>query len=121
MDQEKQAFYDQPVDHTPYGAFVWVISLAVIFVIIGSMGLWKAGSWYKGKRFLQDSNRTGATDALFEQGSTALDQAQAAAQAAADKAANDAKAKATQALLEQRDAAIKTAADAAQEEVKKTS
>ncbi|HSI20777.1 MAG TPA: hypothetical protein VLA04_03695 [Verrucomicrobiae bacterium] len=119
---EEQTFYDQPVDQTPYGAFVWVVTLALVFTGVSGYGLWKLGSWVKSKRFLQETRNVGATDALLnkvkQEGASAVDQAKAAAEDAANASANEAKSRATQELLQQKDAAIKTGTDAAKEEIK---
>lgn len=121
MDQD-ETFYQQPIDRTPYSAFVWVIGMAIIITALLGYGVWRAGSWAKSKRFLEASNQTGATDALLNQvqqaGSSALDQAKTAAEQSASKAANDAAAAATQQLLQQENAAIKSGSDAAQTQIK---
>jgi hypothetical protein len=112
MDQE-QTFYEQPVDSTPYSAFIWVIGIAIVVFALASWGVWKLGSWAKAKSFAYSTNHPGATDAFLDKGASALDQAQNAANNAATKAANDAAAAATQALLNQENAAVKAGTDAA--------
>jgi hypothetical protein len=111
MDQEPPFFADQPVDRTPYGAFAWVITLALLLTIGIGYGIWKSGSWVKGQRFLQSSNRPGSTDAFLEnaqrEGSNALDQARNAAEQAAAKAAQDAANRAAQELLEEGKSTLK--------------
>lgn len=120
MDQT-ETFYEGPVDHTPYAAFVWVVGLAMLVTGGLSYAVWHAGSWVKSQRLLESMNRPGSTDALLErvqtEGSSALDQAKQAAEQAAQKAAQDAAAQATQELLQQSDAALKAGADAAQSQV----
>lgn len=117
MDQD-QTFYEQPVDTTPYSAFIWVIAITLVVFAMASWGVWRLGSWAKAKSFAYSTNRPGATDALLNKGASALDQAQNAANDAAAKAANDAAAAATQALLNQENAAVKAGTDAAKDQVK---
>jgi hypothetical protein len=113
MDKEP-TFYEQPVDRTPYGAFAWIVVLSLAILFVGSYGLWKFGGWAKYRNFALSSQHTGATDAYLEKGSSVLDQASNAA----TKAANDAAANATQALLNQQNAAIKAGASAAADQIK---
>lgn len=48
---QKKAFYDQPVDRTPYGACAWV-ALAILAVLVaGVLGVWKVGGMVKHSSF----------------------------------------------------------------------
>lgn len=110
MDQE-QTFYDQPVDHTPYAAFIWVVALALLITTTAGYGVWRLGGWVKGRHVSVDINHTGNADALLNQvqqaGNSALDQAKNAASNAAGDAANSAAKAGTDAVKQE----VKTQAD----------
>lgn len=115
MDQE-QTFYQQPVDQTPYFAFIWVIFVALAITALIGFSLWQAGSWTKSQRWFSGRSTTvtlpanSVDDDILQQ---AKDAAANAAQDSAQKAVNAAAAQATQELLNQRDAAVQAAGDAA--------
>lgn len=102
---QKKAFYEQPVDRTPYGSCAWVGALVLIFLGVAAWGIWHLAGVVK------------HSSLSFSLPSVHLPSSSSDTRTAADAQTESIQQKVNNAVQQQEQKAVDAASEAAKQEV----